>query len=338
MPNSLKPDLRTLTFAAFAALVVAAYAAAMKGPWPVPGGPLPTWTMAIDLLLVLPVAWLLLKPRDWRRRWPVALGLAGAGFLLGRWLAPEGDALWAALGNVRWLLLGVVLAELWLLSGVLRQVWHARAEGNAEAVAAQGVQRVFGDGVAGRLMQLESRLWVYALMRRPAAAPFAGEQHFSGHRQNGNASNQLGFVIVMGAELPIAHVLLHLAFGPTVAWVVTALSAYGWLYLWAEYRATHWRPVSLDGRSLHLRYGLLIDTTLPLEAVHSVEPVDARETLRRAPLRLRLQGMGRANVRLRLRPGTTLQLPWGGREMGEVLLGLDEPERFMQAVSARREA
>jgi hypothetical protein len=77
------------------------------------------------------------------------------------------------------------------LSGVLRQVWHARAEGNVEAVAAQGVQRVFGDGVDGRLMQLESRLWVYALMRRPAAAPFAGEQQFSAHRQNGNASNQL---------------------------------------------------------------------------------------------------------------------------------------------------
>ena len=71
---------------------------------------------------------------------------------------------------------------------MLRQVWHARAEGNAEAVAAQGVQRVFGDGVDGRLMQLESRLWVYALMRRPAAAPFAGEQQFSAHRQNGNAS------------------------------------------------------------------------------------------------------------------------------------------------------
>ena len=64
----------------------------------------------------------------------------------------------------------------------------------------------------------------------------------------------------------------------------------------------------------------------------------ATNSLRRAPLHLRLQGMGCANVRLRLRPGTTLQLPWGEREMGDVLLGLDEPERFMQAVSARREA
>jgi hypothetical protein len=78
----------------------------------------------------------------------------------------------------------------------------------------------------------------------------------------------------------------------------------------------------------------LIDTTLPLDAVHSVEPVDAHETLRRAPLRLRLQGMGRANVRLRLQPGTRVRLPWGESETDEVLLGVDEPERFIRAVNA----
>lgn len=333
MPSARKPDVRTLAFAAVAALMGVAYTAAMKGPWPVPGGTLPSWAMAIDLLLVLPVAWLLLKPREWRSRWPAALGVAGAGFLLGRWLAPEGDALWGALGDVRWLLLGLVLlAELWLLSGLLRQVWRARQHGNAEAAAAQGVQRVCGDGVSGRLMQLESRLWVYALMRRPAAAPFAGEQHFSVHRQHGNASNQLGFVIVMAAELPIVHVLLHLGFGATVAWVVTALSAYGWLYLWAEYRATRWRPLSLDADTLHLRYGLLIDATLPRAAVQGAEPVAAREPRGRAPGRLVLEGMGRANVRLRLQPGTRVRLPWGEREANEVLLGVDEPERFIQAL------
>lgn len=336
MPSARRPDTRTLAFAAFAALMCGAYLAAMKGSWSVPGGPLPSWAMAIDLLLVLPLAWLLLKPRAWRSRWPAALALAGAGLLLGRWLAPEGDALWAVLGDARWLLLGILLlAELWLLSGLLRQAWRARQVGNAEVVAAQGVQRVFGDSFSGRLMQLESRLWVYALMRRPAAAPFAGAQHFSVHRQHGNASNQLGFVIVMLAELPIVHVLLHLGFGATVAWVVTALSAYGWLYLWAEYRATRWRPVSLDARTLFLRYGLLIDAALPRTALRGAEAVAAREPRARAPGRLVLQGMGRANVRLRLQPGTRVCLPWGEREASEILLGLDEPERFIQAVNAQ---
>ncbi len=335
MPTSLRPDARTLGFIAFAALMVAAYTAAMKGSWPVPGGPVPSWALAVDLLLVLPLAWLLLKPRDWRRRWPAALGLVGAGFLLGRWLAPEGDPLWELLGDMRWLLLALLLlAELWLLSGVLRQVWQARQHGNAEEAAAQGVRRVFGDGVAGRLIQLESRLWVYALMRRPAAAPFAGEQHFNVHRQHSNASNQLGFVIVMGAELPIMHFFVYLAFGPTVAWVVTAVSAYGWLYLWAEYRATRWRPVSLDEHTLYLRYGLLIDTKLPLEAMQGVEYLAARKPVARAPRQLRLAGMGRANVRIRLQPGTHVRLPWGERETSEILLGVDEPERFIRALSA----
>ncbi len=337
MASVRRPDARTLAFATVVALICAAYAVAMKGPWPVPGGPMPSWAMAIDLLLVLPLGWLLLKPRDWRRRWPGALALAGAGFLIGHWLVPEGDALWALLGDVRWLLLGgVLLAELWLLSGLLRQVWRSRQGGNAEAVAAQGVRQALGDGLAGRLMQLESRLWVYALVRRPVAAPFVGEQHFSVHRQHGNASNQLGFVILMGVELPIVHVLLHLSFGATVAWVVTAISAYGWLYLWAEYRATRWRPVSLDADALHLRYGLLIDATLPRASVQGAEPVAGREPRgpsTRAPGRLVLQGMGRANVRLRLQPGTRVRLPWGEREIHEVLLGMDEPERFICALN-----
>ena len=330
-----KLDTRTVAFLAFAALLVASYGVAMKGPWPVPGGPLPTWTLAVDLLVVLPLAWILLRPREWRSRWPVALGVAGAGFLLGRWLVPEGDPLWSFLGDVRWLLLGLVLlAELWLLSGVLRQVWRSRHGGNAETVAAQAVHRAFGDGLAGRLMQLESRLWVYALMRRPAAAPFAGEQHFGVHRQHGNASTQLGFVIVMAAELPIVHVLLHLAFGATVAWVVTALSAYGWLFLWAEYRATRWRPVSVDAQSLHLRYGLLIDTVVPRRSIVDVQPVSHRAPLNRAPGRLRLTGMGAANVRIKLHPGTALRLPWGERTTDEIFLGVDEPERFIRALGA----
>ena len=328
-----KPDARTIGFITFAALMVAGYTAAMKGPWLVPGGPLPNWTIAVDLLLVLPLAWLLLKPRDWRVRWPVSLGLAGGGFLLGRWLVPGGDPLWALLGDVRWLLLGLVLvAELWLLSGLIRQVWRARQEGNAELVAAQGVHRVFGEGVTGRLMQLESRLWVYALMRRPAAVGFPGDQHFGVHRQHGNASNQLGFVIVMGAELPIVHVLLHLAFGATVAWTVTAISAYGWLYLWAEYRATRWRPISLDEQALHLRYGLLLDATVPYKAVQAAELLAPRERFPRAPRRLRLEGMGRANVRIRLHRDTKVRLPWGERDTDEILLGVDEPERFIRTI------
>ena len=331
-------DTRTKVFAAVALLMVAVYTVVMQGHLEVPGGPPPSWAMAIDLLLVLPVAWVLLKPREWRKRWPAALAIAGAGVLLGRWLAPEGDAFWSALVDLRWLALGLVVAVvvaplLWRLVGVFRHVWRA-ADINAEAASRQAVRRALGDDAFGRWMQVEARMWIYALMRRPAAKPFAGTQHFSVYRQHSNASNQQAFVIVMAAEIPILHLLLHLGFGATVAWVVTAISIYGWLFMWAEYRATVWRPVSIDTDSLHLRYGLLIDVTLPLAAVLDAQPIDRKSPLPREKTQLCLEGMGRANVRLRLRPGTRVQLPWGERALDDIALGIDDPRRFMQALNS----
>ena len=326
---------RAKVFAAVALLMVAVYTVVMPGHLEVPGGPPPSWAMAIDLLLVLPIAWVLLKPSEWRKRWPAALAIAGAGVLLGRWLAPEGDALWSALGDLRWLALGLVLAaELWLLSGIVRHVWRTSGDINAEAASGMALRRVFGEGTAGRWAQVEARMWIYALMRRPAVKPFAGTQHFNVHRQHSNASNQQAFVIVMAAEIPILHLLLHLGFGATVAWVVTAISIYGWLFMWAEYRATVWRPVSIEPESLHLRYGLLIDVTLPLAAVLDAQPIERKSPLPRAKTQLRLEGMGRANLRLRLRPGTRVQLPWGERELDDIALGIDDPQRFMQALSS----
>ncbi len=314
--------------------MVAAYTVVMGGHVTVPGGPPPTWAMAIDLLLVLPIVWVLLKRREWRSRWPAALAIAGGGFLVGRWLAPEGDVLWSMLGDLRWLALGLVAAaELWLLSGIVRHVWRKAGDINAEVAAGQAVQRAFGAGIAGRWMQVEARLWIYALMRRPVAAAFVGSQHFSVHRQHGNASNQQAFVILMAAELPVMHLLLHLGFGVTVAWVVTAISVYGWLFLLAEYRATLWRPVSIDTDALHVRYGLLIDFALPRAAVLSAEIIDRKTTLPRAKTVLRLEGMGRANLRLRLCAGTRVQFPWGERELEEIALGIDEPQRFIQALT-----
>ncbi len=321
MPARFQPDTRTMAVSGLALLMALVYAALMRGHVVLPGGPPPTWVMAIDLLLVLPLGWLLLKPRAWRSRWPGALAIAGAGLLLGRWLSPADDGLWSWLASLRWL--GVALlvaAELWLLSGIVRHVWRDRGQGNAEAVAGQAVQQAFGDGVAGRLMQVEARLWVYALTRRPVTAPFAGSQHFGVHKQHGNASNQQGFVILMAAELPIVHGLLHLAFGASVALVVTAFSLYGW------------RPVSVDADFLYLRYGLVFDVVVPRLAVLRVEAIDSRAPLQRAPQRLRLQGMGRANVCVRLQPGTHLQLPWGQRLVGEIALGIDEPQAFLHAL------
>ena len=92
------------------------------------------------------------------------------------------------------------------------------------------------------------------------------------------------------------------------------------------------RPVTLDRHGLHLRHGVLADFSIAPQSILLAER--CRTTPRRAPHRLRLQGMGTANVRLLLAPGTRVETLLGPREISEVFVGVDEPDRFVQAIGS----
>ena len=112
---------------------------------------------------------------------------------------------------------------------------------------------------------------------------------------------------------------------------VTAATLYGGLFLFAEYRATRLRPVTLDDGIVHLRYGIVTDARLAASAILEAQAVDMRP--RRARGRMRLMGMGRANVRLTLAPVIRLRTVFGEKEVAELYIGLDEPGRFIATVS-----
>ncbi len=295
------------------------------------GTPVPEWPLAIDLLVLLPLLYLLVYRHKGRRAWLGAGALAGLGVLIGSlWLPTESKHLWLWLEPLRYGVLAViVLAQTLLIIAAISQVRRAARTGNAEQVIDDTLRTRFGPGAVTNLLRLESRLWLYALVRTPVRHGFAG-QCFSSHRQGYNAVNQHGFVILAAAEIPIMHGLLHLFFGAVPALVVTLLSAYGLLFLLAEYRATLHRPVSLDDTGVHLRYGVLIDAVVPWHAIVAVDR--CTEASPRKPGTLRLRGMGEANVRLSLRPGTRLSPIVGARAIDEIRLGLDDPAGFVTAV------
>lgn len=316
------------------------------------GGPLPDWALAIDLLLVLPLLawWLQPAPRG-RAALFSAVAVALAGIWVGAWLLPPEDKIvWRWLEPLRWALLGALLAlELLLVALALRQLitvlWLRRrataprpleAELHALLVAqSERLARVTGRGLGAALpwLQLEARMWLYALAPRHVlqAAPAPGEQHFFVRRQGQNLSNQMGFVVLAAVEIPVLHLLLHLWAGPLVAGVVTALSAWGWLFLWADARATRWRAVGLDATTLHLRHGIVTDLAVPRAAIDAVA-LHRGATPPRAAGRLRCTGMGRANLRLALKPGTRLTTITGEHDVHDVFIGVDEPERLLHAL------
>lgn len=299
------------------------------------GDVVPEWPLGVDLLLVLPLCYAWVHRSQGRQAWLGAGALFGLGVLLGSWLLPEASKqAWRWLEAFRLPVLAIVVGlQAWLILAVVRRAWRQTAGGPLEIALAEGLQQRLGAHATTRLLMIEARLWIYALLRRPVRGPFPGVQHFSVHQQGGNASNQQAFLIIVAAEIPLLHALLHFAWSPLAALVVTTLSVYGWVFLWAEYRATWLRPISLEPRQLHIRHGLLGDVIVPLGAIVAVERV--RGPVRRAARRLRYIGMGTANLRLALAPGTRLQTAFQHVEVDEIFLGVDDPAGVRAALGAR---
>jgi hypothetical protein len=216
---------------------------------------------------------------------------------------------------------------------LIRQVVRAGRNQNLELSLDQAIDERFGRSPFANVLRLESRIWLYGLVRRPVHHAFPGIRHFHVGQQGMNASNQSAFLVLIGAELPIAHILIHL-FSPAVAIVITALSAYGFVFMLAEYRASLYRPLSITEQGLKVRYGVTSDFLIGWDAIVAAAPT--RGAVCRAPGRMRLIGMGEANVVIDLAPGTRIAGLFGSREIAQICLGVDDPAGMIREIQARR--
>ena len=296
-------------------------------------GAFPEWTVAVDVFLLVPALYLLLVRPPVKKAVLAVSALLSFGVLAGSWIIPDGEKdAWRWLEQVRWVYLAaLVIMQLALLTTVLADIARARAAPNLEtAVNAVILKRVKDEGIA-RLLQADARMWMYLLVRKPDRFQFP-QPAFLGARHDANAANQLAFVVLVAAEIPIAHLLLHL-YNPTLALVVSALSVYGLAFLYAEYRATLLRATTLEAHGLHIRSGVLGDVVVPYAAIASVER--ANERPRRAKHALRFVGTATASVTLVLRDGTELHTLFGLRRVDRVHLAIDEPGRLCEALASR---
>jgi hypothetical protein len=297
------------------------------------GGP-PEWPVAIDLLVLLPALYLYLHRPLTRATLIRAAMIASLGVVVGSLLLPASSkSLWTWLESGRYVAIGAVVAlQLVIVALVIRDALAVKGEPLELALHASIARRV--EGPLRPLLCLEARLWAYALAPKRALAGWPDAAAFLGARHGGNASNQQGFLIIIGAEIPIVHALLHFMWSPVAAVVVSVASIYGFLFLLAEFRATLHRPIVAGSRSLHVRSGLVHDFEVPWDAIAAVAKC-APTTPRRSRGRIRCFGMGAANVVLGLREGTRVAMPFGPAEAREIFLGIDAPAEFVALVEAR---
>lgn len=288
------------------------------------------WPLLADALISFPLLYYFMFRPSLKQFLTAWLAIATAGVLAGRMLIPEeSKQLWRGIEGY-WLLLVLAEAalEIYLLVLVVRRVKALlRLSGNVDEALESAIHARFGESGFAPFALFEMRIWYYALfMRKGERLRYRGEQHFSYDKNDGNVSNQFAFIMVMLFELPLSHLMLHLmSVKPWVAWLADILTLWSMLYLVAEYRASQWRPVSLDREALLIRNGVFArDREIDYGMIESV--VRCEDNIRRQRGILRYRQFGRLNLEIRLREGAP---------HAKIYLSLDKPDAFIDALRQR---
>ena len=162
-----------------------------------------------------------------------------------------------------------------------------------------------------------------AWRRRPSVPQ--GALAFTLHRESGAAAL---FGVLAGVSVMEA-LLVHLVvvrYSLAAAWILTALSAYGCVWLVALARSFALRPILVTPKELLLRSGMMWTLSVPRSALAALEPAGA-------PCELRLPVAGEPNLVLRFHQPLLARGMYGiTRPVTTLALALDDREAFQRAL------
>lgn len=327
-------------FAAIAALIVAAEWTLASHLHLLPHPRVLAPAIALDLIVGLPLLFGALVIRRTDMTWRAAVPVLVLSAIVARALLPA-DALGQGFHAV--MLVGA-LAELTMLGVSLRKLQTLRASyrEHAQTLPArlEVFEQVFRDTlpseVLARAAAFELSLIAYALGRRETPAPAAdGEALFTYHEETGMSGLLIGLGFAALVELVGMHFLLVHFGHPTAAWIATALSAYGMVWIIGDWRAILARPIRLSAETLSLRIGLRWRAELPTAHL-SARALGATEVLPPGDRdRLDASLLGDPNVLITLDQPAVIHGPYGlSRTVSAISLGLDDPHGFLRHLGA----
>lgn len=285
------------------------------------------WLYLLDALLVLPVLCFVCI-KDKKQAAIKAAVLCSLAVLVGSYIIPaQSKLVWHYLESGRYLFLALFL--LFELAAVLTVYLAIRValkqKADPDLAIISPIERLLGKGITANVLSFETRLWTYLLFAKQIKpAQFQGDKHFSYHLKDGAQSNALGFILLIALEMPMLHLLLHFAWSPLVANIVSGLTLLSLLFFIAEYRAMVRRPVSVDTDNLYIRNGIFNASIVALTNISAVKP--HKGYVGRAKDHKRYNFAGEPNV--------VIALKQADNNVKYLYLGLDQPQAFIDAVKA----
>jgi hypothetical protein len=213
----------------------------------------------------------------------------------------------------------------------------AAAEADVPEKIAAALANAFPYPIVGRVFTTEFVLAYYALLswRRPPHVP-PGARAFTFHRKSGLIGLLCAVIGAAVVELFVVHLVVH-AFSARAAWLLTALSVFGVLWLVGFTRAIVQRPLLVHAGGVTVRSGALWTLEVPATAIAGLDTGRVAVPPRGAEGHLRIGGSGRATALITLREPLVAAGAYGRTKPARtVSITLDEPVAFAEAVTALR--
>ncbi len=227
--------------------------------------------IAIDLLITVPVAFYFLVARRYSLSLIAYGPIVGAGWLIAYLVLPEGHRSPLLIAEA-----GAAVFEIAIVVWITRKVLKAaKVRGGELEDPLSRLRRIAGNVVGNRWLGsvagTELAVFFYSLLSwRSLPSVPEGSAAFTYHKRSGQTAVTLVLLFLIAAETLVVHFLIS-AWSPPVAWVVTALSIYGGLWIIGDLRASVLRPVLIAGDTVLIKAGLRYDVKIPIDLVDGVE-------------------------------------------------------------------
>jgi hypothetical protein len=239
--------------------------------------------VTVDVVLGLPLLyyWLIVRTGRWSKTSVVAV--FGASLGLAKWLLPPANQTYInSLTMVLPLLEMGVLAYVAYHGLALVRAFRGHRQTQPDFILnlQQSLTNVTGQPKISRILATEAAVIRYGLFGwikeySPVCVLTDRRTYLTSHRESG----QVALLTMLGIVAVIESVAMHVLvarWSVEGAWLLTATSLYGLLFIIAEIVTTVKRPSYRTGQTLHLRFGLRWQGTVELTNIEQVERINEK--------------------------------------------------------------
>jgi len=292
--------------------------------------PVVSFAIAFDLIITAPLVYLFFIRKTAISKTTIfrmmVIGIVATGFIIGAdspvtailkfWLAPIVETI-------------VIFLAVMKFRQFRKEAKNNRGENTDFLICTRLILgKVFGSQKVANIMASEIAVVYYAFAKRQRTI---SNEQFTSYKNTAIIIMLYTFMFLLSVETGIVHLLVAMK-SDLWAWVLTALSLYTCLQLFAHIRAIKIRVTTLNATGIDLRMGLASDAFIEYENITSIDRFTKDLEGNNIKIAL-LDGLEEHNIRIQLKKEVEVTKMFGIKKRSNVvLMYIDEPELFLEKV------